>query len=471
MVRLALVSCMMLVPGVALAAADLEEQLLQDFATACDMGGADCGTASPSPPSSTTMKSSRMTSPARASPNPSFLGTTSLTRRVLAGDVVEYRIDVRVGPGTHDFIGLHRVVRELSPYVARPSSKPLMMVHGDVWDFERAFLALDGASESDTLPVHLAQRGVDVWGIDLGWTRVPVGAADLSFMESWDFEHDRRDIDVGIAVARALRLLTGQGSGRMNLLGWSRGGQLAYAFAAHESQIPSALRQVKGIIPVDVYLETDDPALKAGACARRADERALVAAGTYANDIGANLAPLGYLAQSAPTDPSPLFPGVDNLHASFLIGAATFLLLSHPAVPSYHLVGGSWDSSGAVLGLAYSADAGWHDMLFHASPYQPWAMIADADAATCDDPLDDPPFDDHLGSITVPTLYVGAGGGFGASGVYTTSLLASTDVSTHVVATLLPEDRLTDLGHVDIFRAAGADALFWDAIGDWIDTH
>jgi hypothetical protein len=257
----------------------------------------------------------------------------------------------------------------------------------------------------------------------------------------------------------------------MNLLGWSRGGQLAYAFADQESQIWAGLRQVKGIIPIDIYLETDDADLKAGACARRAEERALVAGGTYANDIGANLGPLGYLAQVSPTGPSPLFTGLDNAHASMTIGAATFLLQPYPAVVFYHMAGGSWDAGGALLGLTYAGEAVWHDTLSHAKPYQPWAMIADGDAAICDDPTDDPAFDDHLGSITIPTLYVGAGGGFGSSGVYTTTLLGSTDVSTHVVETLPPEYRIADLGHADIFRAASADALFWDAIGDWIDVH
>lgn len=470
MVRFALFSCSLLIPSVAFASADPEQQLVQDFATACDIEGADC--AADTAPAALAPSSSKKTSSAsaRASSTNTFAGTF-LSRRVIEADVVEYRIDVRVGPGPYDMIGLHRVVRESSPYVAMSSAKPLMMVHGDAWDFEGAFLPLGGAPQGYALPVYLAQRGVDVWGIDLGWTRVPAGIADFSFMQSWDFARDTRDIGIAIGVARTLRILTGHGSSQMNLLGWSRGGQLAYAFADKETQISSGLRQVKGIIPVDVYLETDDPALKNNACLRRIDERGMVAAGTYANDIGANLGPLGYLAQVSPSGPSPLFAGLDNAHASMMIGAATFGLQTYPAVPSYHMAGGSWDSAGVLLGLVYTGEAVWHDTVFHAKPYQPWTMIADADAATCDDPADDPTFDDHLGSITIPTLYVGAGGGFGASGIYTTTLLGSTDVTTHVVETLPPEYRIADLGHADIFRAAGADTLFWDAIGDWIDTH
>ncbi len=45
----------------------------------------------------------------------STCAVSGFERRPLAGDVVEYRATLRVGPGEHDRIGLHRVVRERAP--------------------------------------------------------------------------------------------------------------------------------------------------------------------------------------------------------------------------------------------------------------------------------------------------------------------------------------------------------------------
>jgi hypothetical protein len=41
----------------------------------------------------------------------------------------------------------------------------------------------------------------------------------------------------------------------------------------------------------------------------------------------------------------------------------------------------------------------------------------------------DLPYDDHLAEVKVPILYVGARGGFGEYGVYSTTLLGSRDVT------------------------------------------
>lgn len=446
MLRHALLATLALSPILALSStAVAAPSLTRAIAIACESNDSDCD------------------APAKSLAAP-------MNRRVLAADVVEYRVDVRVGPGAYDVIGLHRVVRESAPNVPAPTSKAVMMVHGDAWDFEGAFLAAGATPGGASLPVHLASHGIDVWGIDLGWTRVPVTETDLSFMQSWGFSRDVRDIGTALGIARVVRAVTGHGHGRLHLLGWSRGGQLAYAYAGAESQRPAGLRHVAGLIPVDIYLETDDPDFRAGACQRRADERALVASDQYANDLGAQVGPLGLLAQIDPAGPSPAFPGLDNEHAAMTLGAATFLLMPQPPVPSYHLTGGLWDETG-VLDLAYTDPAVWFDVLSRAKPFQPLAMIADADAAICDDPQDDVPFDDHLADITVPTFYVGAGGGFGAAGIYTTTLLGSQDVSSHVVQHFPEEYRLLDVGHTDIFQGYEAETLFWEPIRAWITAH
>jgi hypothetical protein len=79
------------------------------------------------------------------------------------------------------------------------------------------------------------------------------------------------------------------------------------------------------------------------------------------------------------------------------------------------------------------------------------------------------PYDDHLEDITVPVLYVGAGGGFGEFGVYTTTLLGSTDVTTHIVHTAAP--RVVDFGHADLFLAGDAQALVWQPLLTWLQAH
>ncbi len=260
----------------------------------------------------------------------------------------------------------------------------------------------------------------------------------------------------------------------MHLLGWSRGGQLGYAYLNGESQIPQALRHVAGFIPVDVYLKTDDAQQRQDACARFLSTSANVKSGIFANDTGKNFAPLGLLAQVDPQGETsvPAFKPLTNEQTGHLVGAATFLLVDPPPVPAYHFTGGLWDSSGKVSGLAYTDPARWFDFVSKGKPYQPFQQIADAEASTCDDPsIADVPFDDHLHDITVPVLYVGAGGGYGSSGVYTTTLLGSSDVSTNVVELYPEEQRLLDLGHGDIFYADDADALFWSSIKGFILSH
>ena len=97
-------------------------------------------------------------------------------------------------------------------------------------------------------------------------------------------------------------------------------------------------------------------------------------------------------------------------------------------------------------------------------PYEPVNLFAQGEQLMCD--VSDPHFfEDHLEDITVPILYVGAGGGFGEFGVYTTTLLGSQDITIHLVD-LRPEEaqRIEDFGHVDLFLADDARTLVWQPI-------
>ncbi|MFL6195504.1 MAG: hypothetical protein ACJ75H_15110 [Thermoanaerobaculia bacterium] len=394
---------------------------------------------------------------------------SNVERRVLTADIAEYSFRVRTGPGKYDEIGVHRVVKEIAPNVPVRASRAVVMLHGDVWGFDGAFLsgvASPAVPDDRNLPVFLAQNGVDVWGIDLGWTLVPGTETDFSFMNGWGIERDARDLGIGIGVARFTRAMTGSGFGKVTLLAWSRGGQIAYAYLNGETQIPAGLRQVSGFIPVDIYLKTDVAALKQAACDRL---DAFVAQGSSpVSGNGGLFQALGTLAELAPDadSPIPLFPdGITNRQAALIVGAATFQIFA--PVPFYHFTGGAFDANSLPSGLLYTNETAFYDFDKGASPFEPSKVVNDGDEATCE--RNDVAFDDHLADINVPVLYVGAGGGFGEFGLYTVSLLGSTDVSNHIVNTASP--RVVDFGHADLFLGNDAQSLVWQPILSWVQGH
>jgi hypothetical protein len=397
---------------------------------------------------------------------------SNVERRALTADVAEYTFQVRVGSGPYDVIGVHRVVKETAPNVPARTKEAVFLAHGDIWNFRAAFLTAaqsDALPDDQALPVFLAENGVDVWGIDFRWTHVPRSETDFTFMADWGIEQDARDLGVAIGVARVTRALTGSGFGKVTLLGWSRGGQIGYAYLNGETQLPPGLRQVDGYIPVDIYLKTDDAGLKARACLRQQGAEAELDKQNYASAVGTLAIDLGTAAIADPDGPSLALGGFTNRQAGLVVGAATFFLLqgTEPA-PAYHFTGGTFEGI-VPNGLLYSTERALFDFETAASPYQPNRELADADAAVCE--ATDVPFDDHLSEITVPVLYVGAGGGFGEYGIYTTTLLGSTDVTSLVVNLLPVEARIADYGHADLFLANDAETRVWQPILDWIRAH
>ncbi len=433
------------------------------------LAGAQTDTAAPSPAEAAAARLAQAGAPI----------VSPIERRILTGNIAEYSFQVRVGPGTYDVIGLHRVVREAAPFVPIRARQAVFFAHGDIWDFRAAFLTAEASPalpDTQALPVFLARNGVDVWGIDFRWTRVPGDLADYSFLADWGLTTDARDLGIGIGVARVARALTGSGGGQVILLGWSRGGQIGYAYLNAESRLRPRRRQVKGFIPVDIYLKTDVEEFRERACLRAAATEAALAGGAYAATSGALISTLGDLAIADPNGSSILngppfnLPGYTNREAGLLVGAATFLFQGGlEPVPFYHFTGGTFDATGKPTGLLYTEERGLFDLEAAASPVQPNRELADADLATCDEA--DVPFDDHLDDITVPVLYVGAGGGFGASGLYTTTLLGSTDVTSHIVSLVPPASRIADFGHADLFLADDAQALAWQRILAWVRAH
>ncbi|MEP7012748.1 MAG: hypothetical protein ABJC13_20690 [Acidobacteriota bacterium] len=403
-----------------------------------------------------------------------FVVPGSFSRRALDGNVAEYSLRLRVGVGAREVIGLHRVVKETSPGHPVRAAQAIFLAHGDAWGFDAAFLsavASPAVPDSRALPIYLAQNGIDVWGIDFRWTLLPADAPNLAELANWGIATDARDLGIGLAVARGVRLGTGQGNRKIHLLGWSRGAQTALVYLGAESQLPPGLRQTRGAVVVDSFLKTNDPEVKAAACARLKATEALLAAGQTAATSGQLFAAIGSLAETNPSGASPIAPGFTNRQTGLLAGSATYIFLppGQSFVPLYHFLGGTFDSAGLPTGLTYTSEAHWYDFLEGASPLEPNRLLADGDAPICE--ATDVPFDDQLGDIHVPVLYLGAGGGVGDYGIYTTTLLGSTDVTVRVVRLGPPVARALEIGHVDIFTANDAPTLFWRPLLDWIGAH
>lgn len=408
---------------------------------------------------------------AEVAAEPAACAVTAVERRALAAGVAEYSFTLTVGSGPFEAIGLHRVVRERAPWLPERAELGVYLVHGDAWDFRAAFFAGAAAPDAASLPVWLAERGVDVWGVDLRWTRVPAETADLSFLAGWGFATEVADLDAGLAAARAARRATGSGGGPMHLLGWSRGAQIGYVYLSHEAGKPAAERNVAGYVPVDVYLKTDDPTLRAAACVRAAGTAALLSGGTFHDQTGALLNAIGVLATVDPDGPSPILPGLTNRQVALAAGGTTFLFFPPglAPVPHYHLTGAAFDAGGLPAALLYTPEARWIDSLRGTRPYEPVRLLHEADTMICDEI--DLPFDDRLAEVEVPVLYVGAAGGFGATGLHTASLLGSDDVESLIVSLTPPEAVLLDYGHADLFQAADAPQRVFQPVLDWLLAH
>ncbi len=391
-----------------------------------------------------------------------------VTREHVTGDIVHYSIVLGVGAGPHDRLRLHRIVRERAVWWPHPAAQAILLLHGDFATFSSNFApSLVGAPTPPRqgLAVYLAEQGLDVWGLDRRWTSAPEGATDLADFAEMGFASAIEDIGRTLAFARSLRSCLGKGGERLFLGGFSRGAHLAYEYAAAESQRPARERHVKGLVPIDVYarLSPEDEPLRQAACARRDETLAAIAAGTLAGD-NTFFSALGTLAASAPDQPSPLFPGVSNRDA--MLGTVAQTYQFYGVTPVYHLAGAELQG-GAPVRLRYAQEGLIDAWLAAAPPLQANREIADSEARWCAGaPLADP-----LRDIDVPLFYVGAAGGFGEHGLYTTTLVRSRDVSTRVVRLLPGSQEAEDFGHADLLYGDDAKDLAWRHIAAWIQRH
>lgn len=394
------------------------------------------------------------------------------SREQFPNGIAHYHIDVRVGRGEYDVVRLHRVVRERKPHRPVRTDSAVFMAHGANLNFESIFLragAVDPGS-ADSIALNFAANGIDVWGIDFGWTQVPDDTTDFAFMQNWGVERDAKHTLKAMSLARVLRGLTGQGFGRMILLGYSYGVAVIYAAAGRETQQPRFWRNIKGLIPVDGAMKYSGPdeASRLEACADKHDIAAAIAAGVYQDSGGLTAGLLSSLATSAPQESSPIFPGLTNFQAPLLFGAKTYMILRQRA-PFWHFVAGTDDPSGQPEGLLYADTDRWIRFLGNLSAHMPNLARFESAATICDE--DSLRIDDFLTQISVPIFYLGAGGAFGDFGNYTSTLTSSSDI-TNLTVRLQPDElRAIDYGHADLFLATNANVEAWDALRAWLATH
>jgi len=206
----------------------------------------------------------------------SGLTIKSFSRSTPSTGIAHYEIKLQIGAHNNDIIVLHRLVQMGSNNRPKFSPNAVMMLHGDALAFTPTFFATN-----NSLAMQMATSGIDVWGMDSRWTTVATDTSDFSFMSDWNMRTEINDIGKALTIARLVRIVENKhfsllslllapnkllSESRMSLVGFSRGGQLGYAYLSEESQRPAALRHVKSFVPMDIYFKTDDPSLKELAC-------------------------------------------------------------------------------------------------------------------------------------------------------------------------------------------------------------
>lgn len=396
-----------------------------------------------------------------------------VNRRKVSASIAHYEFEVPVGDGPYGIVRLHRVVRETKPYHPVRTRGAVFMLHGASLNFESIFLngGMETPDPGTSISYYLASQGIDVWGMDFAWTLVPAETTDFSFMEDWGVERDIDHTLAAMSIARLIRGLTGQGLRRMNLLGYSYGVGVAYGAAGCETEEHPILRDISGIIAVDQLMKYQEipetESSRETMCRTAQDLKGAIESGTFHAAQGRTLSLVGGLALNDPEGMSPLppFSGLTNSQAALAIITSP---IADPPVPGWHFASGKFDGPGPLAtGLEDSDPIRWYRMMSTLPPYQPQKTTYDMRACACGE--EDVTFDDYLCQITVPILYLGAGGAFSEYGYYTSSLTASLDV-THLNVSLRDPNTL-DFGHGDLMLADEAPGLVWEPLRRWLATH
>ncbi|MEO8550808.1 MAG: hypothetical protein ABI678_12570, partial [Kofleriaceae bacterium] len=292
---------------------------------------------------------------------------------------------------------------------------------------------------------------------------------DTSDFAAMGLSQELDDIGSALAFARATRLVTDGSVERLSLIGFSRGGELAYFYAAREAGRPALQRHVKGLVPLDVYvsLSPADEDLREFFCLAAYYEDLDLANGVVDSQNTFQIA-LGEGSLTAPDAQNPFqgfYPGLSNREATLAFVGQTYQLF--PASPFYHL-NGAVLAGDAPTGLRFSPEPPVDHWLAGAPVHQALAESADTDAMTCGDA---PPLDLPLARIEVPLLLIAAAGGYGEHALYSTTQVGSSDVTTRVIRQLPVEQEAEDFGHADLLFSPQAEALAWHPLLAWLQAH
>lgn len=384
----------------------------------------------------------------------------AVKRERVTADIYHYQFDIRVGSTPNALVRVHRVVRERAPWLPRPTASAVMLLHGDFANFVTNFVPTLGspASPAPGLAPYLASQGIDAWGVDRRWT-LPTADGDISDLGEMGVDQELGDLAVALAFARATRTLTDRDSGRLVLGGFSHGGELTYAYAAADG------RHVSAIAVLDAYYDIapEHSELRDLACANAEAGREALAQGVTDSDNSFFIM-LGQLARSAPQEQSPVFSSYTNRGALLAMTGLTYLLA--PYTPLYHLSAPILDEDGNVTAPRESSEESVSAWFARAPPHQSLRETVELDAIWCGaSPRPE------LSKIRVPVFYLGAAGAFGDYGLYSTTRVSSTDVTTLVVRRFGPERVAEDFGHGDLLYAADAPTLAWQPLAAWLRRH
>jgi len=387
-------------------------------------------------------------------------------RTVLGEDVVHYRFEVAVGPGQFDRIRLHRIIREKHPYQPIHTVNGVLLFPGGPNSVEMIFmepLISTVPNWDQSITAFLAKNNIDVWAMDYRWALVPASTTDFTFMKTWGLKRDVDDAKIALSLARLIRGATGQGFGQLPVLGFSYGTYMAYSIANQETQTPKGLRNASGLILADwgIVYRSDSPLRKAF-CDLLPQMQALFDAGTYNEDNTAT-ALFADLARSAPDSPSQFIEGLTNYEFALSLGTSVAY------APTWHFMAGVFDDNGIPTSLQYTNPLLWFDVLGAIPSYFPVKADLDTDRVVCADAVT--PFDEHIGKIKLPILYIGAAGGTGEEGYFAVERTASADVTKFTVQLHPDNEAALDYGHADLFTATDAEGLVWQPILDWLRAH
>lgn len=388
----------------------------------------------------------------------------SVTKEDLKKNLVHYKALFKVGSGEFDVIAVHRVVREPREGLPVPTVGAYLFVHGSAANFYSiAMVPLNG----EGLAVFLAERNVDVWGIDLRNVQIPGEVTDLSFAHDWGLGVHLKDTMFATRLARHVRGLNGQDSRGIILGGHSAGASVAYAVADAEAVLDTTQRDVIGIIPMEIVYKLPPSAASQAqfSCMIQGAYTAMNNAGNilFDNRSWIDTANLGL---THPNDSSPYNPQMTNLQ--FVLNGTSALTFA--PFYQFHKWAVNRDASGVAIAGLYTSTEDILKVGITSTVYQvPNSLVADFFGTSCT--TTDNPYDDNLAQIAVPVLYVGIAGGFGRLGEYTPELLGSTDVKTIMMQARPDDDAANDFGHMEALTAAEARHLVWEPMQTWIVQH